>query len=331
MFFAWRHSWVRMTDSAKQFARAFAPASIGNLAAGFDQLGLAIEGPGDHVNAHRSDKLGVRIRSITGSDLAHGAERLPLDAALNTASIAVAELLHDLEPGFGVELEIEKDTPLGSGMGGSAASAVAAVVAANALMPEPLAHAQLLPYALEGEAAASKAIHADNVAPSLFGGLVWCPANRLPEVLELNMPDGLSSILVHPELVVATAESRQGLSAQVSLQLSVRQQSYLAGVIAACYRNDSALLAQCLRDEIIEPQRSAAITGFSEVQNAAFEAGALACSISGSGPSVFAISETQNAEKVRDVMIEAFAAHQLRSVAYISATQASGARVLEAV
>ncbi len=314
--------------SKVQTATAFAPASIGNVGVGFDVLGLAMAGVGDRVTAVKADHGDVRVTGITANALAAGAEKLSRDRNSNTASIAAYELLSDLDMPFGVDLTIEKGIPLTSGMGSSAASAVAAAVAVNALLDEPLTHSALLPYAMAGEAFASKALHADNVAPSLFGGLVFCPPRLLPETLSLSLPDGIVSIVVHPDLVVNTAESRGGLAREVLLTTSVEQNACLAGFVAACYRNDSALMAQCLRDFIIEPQRAEAVKGFDSVKAAALAGGALGCSLSGSGPSVFALAPEASAAAIRTAMVNAFTKQGLAAEGWISVGDAKGAEVL---
>ena len=186
-----------MTGSLDK-AVAFAPASIGNVAVGFDVLGLAIAGVGDVVAAWKTPEPGVRIERLTAAPGAESALALATDPARNTAGIAALELISDLEPDFGVALHLHKGIPLASGMGSSAASAVAAAVAVNALMDKPLPTHALLGAAMAGEAFASKAYHADNVAPSLIGGLVGCPGAALPRLLPLRLPDNVDSVLVHP-------------------------------------------------------------------------------------------------------------------------------------
>jgi homoserine kinase len=265
---------------ADERAKAFAPASIGNVGVGFDVLGLAIEGAGDRVIATRVSQPGIRIERILDPD--GNASTLSTDAESNTASIGAKALLDAAGSPFGVVLEIEKGIPLQSGMGSSAASAVAAVVAVNALLDKPFQQEELLEFAIVGEAFASRGRHADNVAPSLFGGLILCPPGLHPRVKAINVPDNVCSVLLHPDLLVNTAESRMGLAASIPRALWVEQQAYLAAFIAACESNDLDLLGASLQDIVIEPQRAPSVACFSAVKEAALKAGALGSSLSGS-------------------------------------------------
>lgn len=306
---------------------AFAPASVGNVGVGFDLLGLAASQVGDRVTARATDGTGVSIREITATALASGAQALSREPGENTASIAAQALWREIGGDGGVELSIEKGIPLGSGMGSSAASAVAAVVAVNALLEHPLGHAELLRYALEGEKFASKALHADNVAPSLFGGLVLCPARLLPGVVRVPVPSGIVCVLVHPQLTVNTADARRALGAECLLRSAVEQQGCLAGFLAGCYNDDVDLIARCLRDILIEPQRAVAVPGFEAVKSAAFEAGALGSSLSGSGPSLFAWCREADGERVRHAMVEAFAGEGVSAESWVNPLDAPGAFV----
>lgn len=308
-------------------ATAFAPASIGNVAVGFDLLGLAIEGVGDRVTVERRDEPGVVIDAIDGDRIGVDAATLSRDPECNTASIAVAALWREHGDAGGLRVRLIKGTPLGSGMGSSAASAVAGAVAANALLGAPLDADALLPYALAGEEFASKAIHADNVAPSLLGGLTLSPVDRLPRTIRLPVLPDVVSVLVHPHLQVETAAARRVLASAVDLRTVTLQQGHLATFISACYAGDAALLGECLRDVMIEPQRLAAVRGFADVQRAAMEAGAYGCSLSGSGPSLFALAARDVGDTVRAAMCAAFDRHGLASDAWISAMGAPGARV----
>lgn len=310
-------------------ATAFAPASIGNLGVGFDVLGLAIAGAGDRVTATRTQTPGVSISAISGDAIAHDASELSIDPRANTASLAVAALWQSVGESDGVSLKLEKGTPLGSGMGSSAASAVAGVVAANALLSTPLPAEALLDFALTGEAFASGARHADNVAPSLLGGLILCPPALLPRVERIPMPGGLLSVLVHPHLRVNTADARRALSDSVLLTTAVQQMGWLAGFLQACHRADVDLLAACLQDAMIEPQRASLVAGFETVKKAALSAGALGCSLSGSGPSLFAIVGEAQAGAVAEAMQGAFAAGGVGSDSWISPLTAPGATVME--
>jgi homoserine kinase len=306
-------------------ATAFAPASTSNLAVGFDLLGHPLAEYGDRVTVTRLPSPGVVMGAVTGV-----AGPLPPDPAANTAGTAVMRLLADHAPGLGVEVAIEKGIPLGSGIGGSAASAVAAVVAANALLPEPLPAAALFPYALMGEAVASGAMHGDNVAPSLFGGLVLVRSAVPPDVVPLPAPPSLRCVLVLPRLRLDTRDARAVLPKTVPLGDFIHQCANLAGVVAGCFRGDLALVGRSLRDEVVEPHRAALIPGFAAVQAAAMGAGALGCSISGAGPSLFAWCDGDDtAERVRVGMVAAFAGAGVASVGWISPVDGPGARLEE--
>jgi homoserine kinase len=305
-------------------ATAFAPASIGNVAVGFDVLGLSFPAIGDRVRAKRTPGPYVTIASISGVTV-----NLPLDPEKNTAGRAVLGLLQTMQPGFGVELKIEKGIPLGSGLGGSAASAVAAVVATNALLPQPLTPEQLLPFAMQGEAVASGAVHVDNIAPSLIGGLVLTVGVDRPSVRQIPVPAAIRCVLVHPHMELPTREARQILSRSVHLSNVIWQTANLAGFITACFTGDLALIRESLQDVMIEPQRQRLIPGFPVVKRGALDSGALGCSISGAGPTVFAWCESHNAERVRSAMVAGFADHGLECDSWICALDAAGARVVD--
>jgi len=233
----------------------------------------------------------------------------------------------DLREGF--ELEVVKGIPLGSGLGGSAASAVAAVVAAAALVEQPLDKTRLLHFAMQGEAVASGSVHVDNIAPSLFGGLVLTVGIDDPHVKQIPVPACVRCVLVHPHMMLATREARAILKPYVPLADVIWQQANLAGFLAGCYTGDLPLIRESLMDVVIEPQRQALIPGFAEVKRAALDAGALGCSISGAGPTVFAWTEAAAAEAVRAGMVAAFGRHGLDSDSWVSEIDADGARVVD--
>ena len=304
---------------------AFAPASVGNVAVGFDILGHSVAALGDHVTATRRDEPGVAIRSIRGV-----VEDLPLVAERNTAGMAALALARGLGLGYGFDLDVLKGIPLGSGLGGSAASAVAAVVATAALVEQPLDRTQLLRFAMQGEKVASGSVHADNIAPSLYGGLVLTVGIDDPHVKQIPVPGSVRCVLVHPHMVLATREARAILKPTVALSDVIWQQANLAGFLAGCYTGDLPLIRESLLDVVIEPQRQVLIPGFAEVKRAALAAGALGCSISGAGPTVFAWTEAAEAEAVRDGMVAAFRRHGLESDSWVSTLDPAGARVVEA-
>lgn len=287
-------------------ATAFAPASVGNVAIGFDILGFSVDAIGDRVTVRRTASPGVTIKAITGV-----AADLPLEAARNTAGRALLAMHEALAPGFGIEMSIEKGIPLGSGLGGSAASAVGAVVAANALLDTPLPRLELLKFAMQGEAVASGSMHVDNIAPSLYGGLVLTVGIDHPRVKQIPVPADVRAVIVHPHMFLGTREARAILSKSVPLSDFVWQTANLAGFISGCYTGDLDLLRASFEDVVIEPQRQALIPGFAAVRAAAMAAGALGCSISGAGPTMFAWSRADSAAAVRDAMVAAFAAREI--------------------
>jgi homoserine kinase len=307
-----------------QTVTAFAPATVANVGIGFDILGHTVQAVGDRVRLERITEPVVRIRAVTGI-----AGELPVDPARNTAGRAVQAMHGALGLRYGFELTIEKGIPLASGMGGSAASAVAAVVAANALIEEPVPLLRLLKFAMEGEIIASGSAHVDNIAPCLFGGLVLTVGIDHPRVKQIPVPTTVRCVLVHPHMHLGTREARAVLKSDVTRSDFVWQTANLAGFISGCYSNDLDMIRDSFNDVIIEPQRQILIPGFKDVQSGAMSAGALGCSISGAGPSVFAWAEIGCAEQVQAAMVAAFAHHSLETDSWISALDNAGARVVD--
>lgn len=308
-------------SGGRSLARAFAPASVGNVGVGFDILGHALEGVGDRVSARRIEEPVVRVSAIRGV-----VTDLPFDPEQNTAARAVAAWRSALDLPFGIELEIDKGIPLGSGLGGSAASATAALTAANGLLAEPLPVAALYPYALEGERAASGSLHGDNVAPQLLGGLVLATHDQM---VPIPVPAGLTAVVVHPHFVLETRKAREALRGVYALNEFVAQSEGLALVLAGCFRGDFELIGRGLRDGLVEPRRAALIPGFAAVKQAALDAGALGASISGAGPSVFGwFRQRAQAEAAGAAMAAAFAEAGLASDVIVSAVANAGAQVV---
>ncbi|WP_297099443.1 homoserine kinase [Thermomonas sp.] len=287
-------------NAAPVEVRAFAPGSVGNVGVGFDILGHSIAGIGDVATVRRIDAPAVRIAAIRGT-----VTDLPLDAQRNTAGMALISLREALDLPFGFELELDKGIPLGSGLGGSAASCVAALVAANALLDAPLAADALYPHALAGEAVASGGRHGDNVGPMLLGGLVLATAERLTRI---EVPAAWHAAVVHPHAVLETRQARAALAGDYALGEFVAQSAQLAQVLLGCERGDAALVRAGLNDLLVEPRRAPLIAGFAAVKEAALAAGAMGASISGAGPSVFAWGESRaDAERAATAMAAAFA------------------------
>lgn len=304
---------------------AYAPGSVSNVACGFDVLGFALDEPGDVVEAAPQDDPGVTIAAIDGDQ-----GRLPLDPMRNTAGAAVLALLRRLETTRGVSLIIHKGLPLASGIGSSGASAVAAVVAANELLGRPASLELLLACAMAGEQVGCGAAHPDNVAPSLYGGFILARSAHPPDIVRLPVPDGLACAVLHPHVEVQTAASRALLGDQVPLRDAVRQWGNVGALVAALFNGDRGLLSRSLEDVIAEPKRAPLVPGFYPVKAAALAAGALGCSLSGSGPSVFALAGSlEVAKQAGDAMQKAFAAESAVSTdLWVSLVGRQGARVI---
>lgn len=269
---------------------AFAPATVSNVACGFDVLGFALNAPGDEVTARFLQTTpdpgvpSVLIDDITGD---HG--RLPRDPAKNTASVAARALLTVLGERRGVALSIRKGLPLSSGLGGSAASAVAAVVAVDGLLAARSPLDTLMACAFEGERLGAGSAHGDNIAPAVYGGFVLVRVPNPPDVVRLPVPPGLTAVVVHPDLEIETARARALLGTTVALSDAIRQWANLGALVHALHRADFELLSRALEDTIAEPRRAPLVPGLAAIKQAAVGAGALGCSLSGSGPSLFAI------------------------------------------
>lgn len=308
-------------------ATAFAPASVGNIGVGFDLLGHAVEGPRDVATVRRIEDPTVRIDAITG-DIA-GVDALPLDAERNTAGGALLALRETVGAPFGFALELRKGIPLGSGLGGSAASCVAALVAANALLDAPLPREALYECALAGEAIASGSRHGDNVAPMLLGGVALATATR---ALRIEVPAWLHAVVVHPDQVLETRHSRAVLAEPYPLSEVVAQTAHLAQFLLGLQRGDRGLIRDGLHDVLVEPRRAPLIPGFAQVKAAALAHDALGASISGGGPSVFAWFDSRAAaEAAAPAMQGAFVDAGIRAQAYVTPVDAARAEVLDQV
>lgn len=366
--------------SLRSSVTVFAPATVANVACGFDLLGFALDAPGDEITArfsttaHTSDALrpeasqpeanqpaasqpetsqpGTNVseasqlgkkkpdlsRSVVISAIHNDGGRLPMEPERNTAGKAVIALLEDFakrDADFRrtnlnvlptVELEITKKMPFGSGLGSSAASAVAAVTAVNELLGSPYKKPDLLPFALEGEAVASGAKHGDNVAPSLLGGFVMVSSEDPEFYAKIPFPESLIAIVIYPHIEIKTKDSRRVLPTSVAFRDAVLQTEYMAGLITGLTTGDPELIRRSLHDRLAEPYRASLIPGYSEMKHAAMQAGALGCSISGSGPSVFALTNDRTrAESIGSAMIQVMTSKQIPADRYISAINKNGA------
>jgi homoserine kinase len=302
-------------------AVAEAYASVGNVGIGFDILGHCVAGAGDRAEVRRIAEREVRITAIDGV-----ITDLPMAAADNTAGAALLSMIHGLDLPFGFELVLHKGIALGSGMGGSAASCVAAVVAANALLDEPLPREALYPFALDGEVVASGSRHGDNLGPMLLGGLVLATDKRL---VRIPVPAEWHCALVHPHVVLETRRARAALAGHYALGEFVAQSANLALVLAGCYRGEAALVREGLSDVLVEPRRAPLIPGFAAVKQAALDHGAMGASISGAGPSVFGWFENRaSAEAASHDMRAAFKTAGHDSDVLVAPVDGPAARVL---
>ncbi|HJZ81960.1 MAG TPA: homoserine kinase [Pyrinomonadaceae bacterium] len=314
-------------------ATAFAPATVANVAVGFDILGFAIESIGDEVTVSITSDQSVRVAPVR--DLADfaAAPDVPLEADKNAATVGLIKLRQDLHLDFGFEVSLRKGIALGSGLGGSAASAVGGLVAANSLLETPLPKEALLQYALLGEEASSAAAHPDNIAPCLLGGMTLVLSMDPFRYVSLPVPKEILAVVVHPRIRVDTRHARHILKPDVPLADHVRQSARLGGFVAGCFQGDVEMIRRSFADVVIEPQRAPLIPGFAEVKAAALDQGALGASISGSGPSVFGlVTSDEAAARVRDAMVGAFKANGLNALdSWISPVNQQGARIIDEV
>lgn len=303
-------------------AHAVAYASVANVAVGFDILGHSVAGPGDRAEVRRIAEPEVRISAIHNCD-----DALPTDPRRNTAGMALLALRKALGLRHGFELILHKGIALGSGMGGSAASCVAALIAANALLERPLPRESLYGFALEGEAVASGSRHGDNLGPMLLGGLVLATRERL---LRLPVPSAWHCALVHPHLVLETRKARAALAGDFALADVVAQSGNLALVLAGCFRGEAALVREGLKDVLIEPRRAPLVPNFARVKQAALDHHALGASISGGGPSVFGWYESRDeAQAATTAMAAAFAEAGLPSDVLVSPIDGPAAHLID--
>jgi homoserine kinase len=303
---------------------AFAPATVSNVACGFDVLGFPLESPGDEVTATLADG-GVQIDDILNDD-----GRLPREAARNTAGVAVLSFLTTIGERRGVSLTIRKGLPLSSGLGGSAASAAAAVVAVDALLGARAPIETLITCALEGERLGAGSAHPDNIAPCICGGFVLVRRASPPDVIRLPVPPGLTAVVVHPDLEIETARARALIGDTVPLADAVRQWANLGALVDGLHRGDFGQISRSLEDTIAEPRRASLIPGLAMIKRAAADAGALGCSLSGSGPSLFALaSSPEVAGRVAAAMTGAVRTHIGGDPeTYISPISMQGAHVI---
>lgn len=280
--------------------KIFCPATIANLSCGFDILGLCLENVGDEMIIRKSTQKGIRITKIVGADL-------PLETEKNVAGVAALALINVANTDFGFDIEIFKNIKAGSGIGSSSASASGAVFGINELLGKPFSRKELVHFAMKGEALASGCEHADNVAPCLLGGFTLIRGYNPLDIIKIESPKDLYATVIHPQIELKTSEMRAVLQPMISLKSAIIQTGNLGGLIAGLYTSDYDLIGRSLHDEIVEPLRGNFIPKFDLVKKVALENGALGSGISGSGPSIFALSKGKaTAEKIAIAMCKIY-------------------------
>jgi homoserine kinase len=300
----------------------FAPATTANLAVGFDILGFPLEGIGDEIILEKNNENQLVIVSIESDDV------LPIEPTRNTATVALQAMRRALSLNQGFNVTIKKGIPLGSGLGGSAASAVAAVFALNQFLNKPLTYEALTLFALEGERMATGGIHGDNVVPCLYGGLMLI--HSLNPLRVIKLPDiDLVTAFIRPHITINTRDARKALKSEIPLATFINHNANIAAFISAIYQKDYELLSASCNDLIIEPMRCHLIPHFDEVKLAALQQGALACSISGAGPTLFAFSKSESeAVKVASAMADVYRKNNIGCDEIISPIFQEGARFI---
>lgn len=302
--------------------KIFSPATVANVSCGFDVLGFCLDTVGDEMLIRKTQKTGIRITKIEGYNL-------PFEAEKNVAGVSALALIEDAKPGFGFEIEIYKNIKPGSGIGSSSASAAGSAWAINELLGKPYNKTQITNFAMKGEALASGCEHADNIAPAIFGGFTLVKSCTPLKVLDIPTPSELYATVIHPEIEIKTADSRAILPKQIDLQNAISQWANVGSLVHAMHTNDYSLISESLNDVVIEPYRSQLIPHFNQVKTESLKAGALGCGISGSGPSLFALSKgKQNAEAVAEAMKNVYSKTGIHFNTYVSKINTQGIRII---
>ena len=302
--------------------KLFCPASVANVSCGFDVLGFCLDPIGDEMIIRKTAEKGIRITKIEGQDL-------PLEAHNNVAGVAGLALLEAHPSAFGFEIEIIKGIKAGSGIGSSAASSAGAVFGINELLGRPFTRGELIQFAMKGEELASGTPHADNVAPVLLGGFTLVRCSKEPDVIGLPSPSELYATVLHPKIELKTSDARAVLKKNIMLEKAIQQWGNLAALVSGLYTNDYDLIGKSLVDVVIEPHRSALIPGFQELKKAATDSGALGSGISGSGPSMFALSRGEAAAiRVGESMRQAFLKYNIEFELHISKINPKGIHII---
>lgn len=305
--------------------KIFAPATVSNVGCGFDTIGFAINQPGDIVKLSLRNDGKVKIKKINGDG-----NMLPYEIKKNTASIGILEMLKNYkDKNIGVDIEIYKKMPIGSGLGSSAASAVAAVYGMNKLLDNCFNENEVLNFAVKGESIASGSIHADNVAPSLFGGFVLIRDYNPIDIVKLYFPKNLYCVVLYPNIIIETKEARKLIKKNLPLKKARKHFGNIGTLVSGLYENDFYKIGKAIVDEISEPVRASLIPNFYDIKNAALKNGAYGCSISGSGPSIFAFSNTHSkARKIGSEMKKIVDKSGIKSIIYISTINSIGPKII---
>lgn len=302
--------------------KILSPATVANVACGFDVFGFCLNSVGDEMLIRKTNKKGVFITKVEGFDL-------PMETELNVAGVSALAMYQNLDVDFGFEIEIYKNIKPGSGIGSSAASAVGSVFGMNELLGKPFNKTQLTEFAIKGEALASKCEHADNLAPAIFGGFTLVKSVSPLEVLQIPTPSNLYATIIHPQIEIKTAEARDILPKQIPLQEAIIQWGNFGSLIHGLHTNDYQLIKRSLQDVVIEPHRSKLIPYFGEVKKAALQNAALGCGISGSGPSIFSLSEgLENAKNVKEAIKKVYAETDIEFDVFVSKINTEGIKIL---
>ncbi|MDO5971469.1 homoserine kinase [Flavivirga aquimarina] len=306
----------------KNEIKIFSPATVANVACGFDVLGFCLDSIGDEMVIRKTDKKGIHITKIEGFDL-------PFEASLNVAGVSALAMYEAANPDCGFEIEIYKNIKPGSGIGSSAASAVGSVFGMNELLGKPYNKTELTQFAIKGEALASKCEHADNLAPAIFGGFTLVKSVSPLEVLEIPVPENLYATIIHPQIEIKTSESRAILPKEVPLQDAITQWSNFGSLIHSLHTSDYDLIQKSLHDVIVEPYRSKLIPHYREVKESALQNGALGAGISGSGPSIFTLSKgLENAKNVKEAMEKVYSKTGITFEMYLTKINTEGIKIL---
>jgi homoserine kinase len=301
----------------------FCPATVANVSCGFDVMGFCLEGVGDEMIIRKTKALGLKITKIEGADL-------PFEIEQNVAGVSAKALYDSLKPSCGFEIEIYKKIKPGSGIGSSSASAVGSVFGMNELLGKPYRYKELISFAIQGEALASKCEHADNLAPCLYGGFTLVRSIHLVDILQLPTPSDLYATIIHPQIEIKTADARAILPQQVALQNAITQWSNMGSFVHALHTSDYELIGSALKDVVVEPHRKQLIPHFEDIQTSALQQGALGCGISGSGPSVFALSKGETTAKmVQQSMDAIYSKTDIPFYTFVSKVNTDGAIIIK--